>query len=292
MRGLKELLDDLNRRYGRPDLLSTSAISIPHRYARSDDREIAGFVTASLAYGSVKQIQRSAEAALGVMGESPSRFIRRFDPVPDAARFQRFAHRFNSGTDLALLCYLLQQATTSTGSLQAFFLRGYDPSDEDIGPALISFVERVLALDVSPFYPAGTIPEKAGVRFFFPSPARGSACKRLNLFLRWMVRRGDEIDFGIWTGVSPSKLIVPLDTHVARIARRLGLTRMKQANWRMATDVTRRLRGFDPNDPIKYDFALCRLGVLRQPIPGYGRKGRTGADRGVDPAEARTCSIS
>lgn len=266
MRGLKGLLDDLNRRYGRRELLCTSAISVPHKYTRPDDREIAGFIAAALAYGTVKQIQRSAEAALGAMAPSPSRFVRRFDPIRDAARFERFAHRFNTGADLALLCHFLQQATTAAGSLQAFFLRGYDDSHEDVGPALISFVERVLALDASPFYASGTIPRRAGIRFFFPSPAQGSACKRLNLFLRWMVRRGDDIDFGIWTEVSPSKLIVPLDTHVARIARRLGLTRMKQASWRMARQVTRRLRDLDPDDPVKYDFALCRVGVLRQPI--------------------------
>ena len=267
---LKQLLDDLFRRYGRRDLLFTSALAVPHRYRRPEDREIAGFVAASLAYGNVKQIHRSAEAALEPMGSSPARFIRYFDPARDAARFQRFVHRFNSGVDLGLLCYLLHQAIKARGSLQVFFLEGYDPAHEDIGPALISFVERVLSLDVSPFYPSGTVPAKAGVRFFFPSPAQGSACKRLNLFLRWMVRRGDEIDFGIWTEVSPAKLIMPLDTHVARIVRRLGLTKIKQANWRMATEVTRRLRAFDPDDPVKYDFALCRLGVLKQPIPGRG----------------------
>ena len=268
---LKQLLDDLYHRYGRRDLLATSALSVPHRFRRCEDREIAAFVTASLAYGNVKQIQRSTEAALEAMGPSPSRFVRDFDPERDAARFRHFVHRFNSGTDLALLCDLLKQAIRTRGSLQAFFLEGYDPGHEDIGHALISFVERVLSLDVSPFYPSGALPPKAGVRFFFPSPAQGSACKRLNLFLRWMVRRGDEIDFGIWTEVSPAKLIMPLDTHVARIVRRLGLTKIKQANWRMATEVTRRLRAFDPEDPVKYDFALCRLGVLKQPIPTRGR---------------------
>ena len=268
---LKQLLDDLHRRFGRAELLATSALSVPHRYYRPEDREIAGVVAASLAYGNVRQIQRSTEAALEAMGSSPSRFIRLFDPIRDAPRFQGFVHRFNSGVDLALLCYLLQQTIKTRGCLQAFFLEGYDPGHEDIGHALISFVERVLSLDVSPFYPSGTLPAKAGVRFFFPSPAKGSACKRLNLFLRWMVRRGDEIDFGIWTEVSPAKLIMPLDTHVARIVRRLGLTNIKQANWRMATEVTRRLRTFDPEDPVKYDFALCRLGVLKQPIPGWGR---------------------
>jgi len=268
---LKQFLDDVYRRYNRLDLLATSALSIPHRYRRSEDREIAAFVTSSLAYGNVKQIHASAESALEAMGPSPSRFVRDFDPRRDTARFRRFVHRFNSGIDLALLCYLLQQAVETRGSLQAFFLQDYHPGHEDIGHALISFVERALSLDVSPYYASGTLPAKAGVRFFFPSPANGSACKRLNLFLRWMVRRGDEIDFGIWTEVSPAKLIVPLDTHVARIVRRLGLTKLKQANWRMATQVTRRLRAFDPEDPVKYDFALCRLGVLKQPIPGWGR---------------------
>lgn len=265
---LKQLLDELYHRYSRPVFLSTDPLSIPHEYRCPDDREIAAFVAASLAYGNVKQIHRSANAALDAMGKSPAKFIRRFDPARDAARFQRFVHRFNSGLDLALLCHLLHQAIAANGSLQTFFLKGYDPTHEDIEPALTSFAERMLLLDVAPFYPSGTLPAKAGVRFFFPSPAQGSACKRLNLFLRWMVRRGDEIDFGIWTEVSPAKLIVPLDTHVARIARQLGLTRIKQPNWRMAKEVTKRLRAFDPDDPVKYDFALCRLGILKQPIPG------------------------
>src|SRR5574337_1751942 len=268
---LKALLDELYYRYSRPVFLSTSALCIPHNYACQENREIAAFVTASLAYGNVKQIHRSAKAALEAMGDSPARFIRRFDPARDSARFQHVVHRFNSGVDLALLCHLLHQAIAVAGSLQAFFLKGYDPTHDDIKPALTSFAERMLSLDVSPFYPSGLLPAKAGVRFFFPSPAQGSACKRLNLFLRWMVRRGDAIDFGIWTEVSPAKLIVPLDTHVARIARQLGLTRIKQANWRMAREVTRRLRAFDPEDPVKYDFALCRLGVLKHPIPHQSR---------------------
>jgi len=264
---LKQLLDDLHVRYGRRELLSTSALSVPHRYPRREDREVAGFIVASLAYGNVKQIHRSAESALEAMGPSPARFVRHFVPARDAGRFRHFVHRFNTGVDLALLCYLLHQALERRSSLQAFFLEGYDPAHEDIGAALISFVQRALSLDVSPFYPSGTLPAKAGVRFFFPSPAEGSACKRLNLFLRWMVRRGDGIDFGIWTEVSPAKLILPLDTHVARIVRRLGLTKRNQANWRMATEVTKRLRAFDPDDPVKYDFALCRLGILKEPIP-------------------------
>jgi len=261
---LKQWLDDLHRRYTRAELIPTSALSIPYRYQHPEDREVAAFIAAALAYGNVRQIHRSAQAALEAMGPSPSRFIRRFDPRRDAARFARFAHRFNSGHDMAVLCCLLHQAIGSQGSLEQFFLVGYDASHEDVGPALASFSARALSLDVSPLYPDGRLPADAGARFFFPSPARGSACKRLNLFLRWMVRRGDGIDLGIWTQVSPAKLVVPLDTHVARIARHLGLAHQARPSWGMAREVTRHLRAFDPEDPVKYDFALCRLGVLNR----------------------------
>src|SRR3989304_2178989 len=132
---LKQLLDDLYVRYGRRDLLSPSALSVPHRYPRREDREIAGFIVASLAYGNVKQIHRRAESALEAMGPSPARFVRHFLPARGAGRFRHFVHRFNTGIDLALLCYLLHQALERRGSLPAFFLAGYEPAHEDIGAA-------------------------------------------------------------------------------------------------------------------------------------------------------------
>ncbi|MEE9614775.1 MAG: DUF2400 family protein, partial [Thermodesulfobacteriota bacterium] len=143
--------------------------------------------------------------------------------------------------------------------------KGYSPEDKSVKEALISFSERALGLKTDGIYgpgPLPSLPSGAGVRFLFPSPEGRSPCKRLNLFLRWMVRRGDGLDFGLWKGVSPSKLIIPLDTHIARISRYLGLTSRNSADWAMAEEVTDSLRKLDPLDPTKYDFSLSRLGIL------------------------------
>ena len=129
----------------------------------------------------------------------------------------------------------------------------------DVGPALDSFSSRALALDVTAAY--GRRPRRAGVSYFFPRPSAGSGCKRLNLFLRWMVRH-DALDLGVWTRVSPAHLVVPLDTHVIRVGRCLRLTRYTSPGWPMALDITSSLRRLDPVDPVKYDFALCHLGMM------------------------------
>lgn len=268
---LKTLLDTLYLDYG-PQYLRTSALAVPRQYPAPEDQEIAGFFAAALAYGNVVQIQRSVAQVLAPMGGHPAAFIRRFEPARDAGPFRGFVHRFNRGRDLAVLCHLLRQVLDRHGSLGRFFLRFYDARDEDIGPALTRFAEAFLSLDVAPFYRSGQLPAAAGVRFFFPSPAHGSACKRLCLYLRWMVRRGDALDFGLWREVAPAKLVIPLDTHVARVCRRLGLTRLATTSWRMAQEVTRNLRELDPEDPVKYDYALCRYGMLerfpRRRLPG------------------------
>jgi uncharacterized protein (TIGR02757 family) len=145
----------------------------------------------------------------------------------------------------------------------AFFVAGPFRDATDVGPALASFSDRVLALDHGGLYRGRPLPGDAGVRYFFPSPADGSACKRLNLYLRWMVRR-DSVDLGLWTSVSPAALVIPLDTHIYNVARRVRLTRYRSAGWRMAADITRRLRAFDPADPVKYDFAFHRMGLFKK----------------------------
>jgi uncharacterized protein (TIGR02757 family) len=146
-----------------------------------------------------------------------------------------------------------------SGSIEVFFLRGYDPAADDVEQALDRFSAGALALDLKAAY--GRVPKRPGVCYFFPRPAAGSGCKRLNLFLRWMVRR-DALDLGVWTRVSPAKLIVPLDTHVIRVGRCLGLTRYTSPGWRMARDITASLRRLDPDDPVKYDYSLCHLGMM------------------------------
>jgi uncharacterized protein (TIGR02757 family) len=146
-------------------------------------------------------------------------------------------------------------------SIEGFFLEGYDANEPDVTAALESFSTRALALDLTAAYGPGDRRGRLGVCYFFPKPSKGSGCKRLNLFMRWMVRR-DALDLGVWSRVSPAKLIVPLDTHVIRVGRCLRLTRRTSPGWPMARDITTTLGRLDPDDPVKYDFALCHLGMM------------------------------
>ncbi len=266
---MKSLLKDrLDHLYQTFDLryLSPDPLEIVHRYSEPDDREVVGFLASSLAYGQVDQILASVNHALALMesdGRTPAQFVRTFDPYTDAERFRAFKHRFSRGEDLACLLYWMRQAVEETGSLGGFFLRGYRPEEPHIGKSLSRFVHRLLSLDRGPFYPAGLPEPGQGVRYFLPSPEDGSACKRLNLYLRWMVRRGDGLDFGLWREVSAAHLVIPLDSHVSRIARYVGLTHRLTPSWQAALEVTDQLRRFDPRDPVKYDFSLCRLGILK-----------------------------
>ena len=261
---LKRRLERLYRTYDR-GFLETDPLSFVHRYTTGEDREVVGLIASSLAYGRVAGIKKSVEKVLAVMeGEGgPARFVRRFRPHVEGKLFAGFRHRFNTGDDITCLLYFARQMMETSGSIGGFFMRGYSPGQRNIKAALTAFSESVLSLDTARIYESrGGLPAGAGVRFFFPSPAGGSPCKRLNLYLRWMVRRGDDLDFGIWKEVSPSKLVIPLDTHIARIATYLGLTTRKSRDWKMAEEITSSLAVLDPRDPVKYDFALCRLGIL------------------------------
>ena len=187
---------------------------IVRRYRDPDDREIVGFCAAGLAFGRVASVLNSIESLLDVMGPHPAAFVRDFDPDKGRVRLAPLVHRWIRGNDLAALLLILQRMLREFGSIERFFLKGDDPASPDIGPALDAFSTRALATDVRPAY--GRVPKRPGVCYFFPRPSAGSACKRLNLFLRWMVRK-DVVDLGVWTAVSPARLIVPLDTHVIRL---------------------------------------------------------------------------
>lgn len=258
---LKERLESLYLHY-HGEYIHTDPIALVHEYDSPPDREVVGLLASSLAYGNVRQIQRSLRRVLSVLGSSPVETLRSASPRNLSESLVDFKHRFNSGEDIACLLHFVQQVLRQQGSLGELFRLGYREDEAHLGPALERFVDHLLSLDCSPFYKDGVLPGDAGVRFLLPTPRKGSACKRLNLYLRWMVRRDDGVDFGIWKGVPPSKLIIPLDTHLARISQHLGLTGLKTAGWRMALEVTESLRMLDPEDPIKYDFALCRLGIL------------------------------
>jgi uncharacterized protein (TIGR02757 family) len=266
---LAEILDDLCRHYDRR-FLESDPVGIVRTFDDAGDREIVGLVAAGLAYGRVASIRGSLERLLIRLGPRPSRFVTSFDPAKDASRLDGFVHRFTRGRDVALLLHLVRQARERAGSLESFFIEGDpDPASPTLGPALDSFGARLFALDARPFVTQGPVPRGDGARWLLPVPGAGSACKRSCLFLRWMVRRDDGVDCGVWSRVSPSRLVLPLDTHLVRVVRALGWTRRKSPGWRMALEATSRLRALDAHDPIRFDFALSRLGILGL-IPARG----------------------
>jgi len=249
---------------------ATDPVHIVRRYTAPDDREIVGFCAAGLAFGRVASVLHSIESLLEVMGPRPAAFVRGFDPERHGARLAPLVHRWIRGRDLVALLLILRRMLRESGSIEAFFLEGDDPAESHIGPALDAFSTRALATDLREAY-GRRVPKQRGVSYFFPRPSAGSACKRLNLFLRWMVRR-DEIDLGVWTRVSPARLIVPLDTHVIRLGRCLRLTRYTSPGWKMAAEITASLRKVDALDPVRYDFALCHVGMMN--ACGFGKPQR------------------
>jgi uncharacterized protein (TIGR02757 family) len=255
-------LEALYRKYDRR-FLDPDPVQFVHAQRRHDDREVVGLIASALAYGNVNQIKRSVARVLAPLGPHPARAVRRLTPREAARTFAGFKHRFNDGRDVACLLYFIRQMLETHGSVEAFFAAGLQDDHPHVGPALASFSARALALDHGGLYGRGALPARAGVRFFFPSPEDGSPCKRLNLFLRWMVRR-DGVDLGVWRRVPPARLVIPLDAHVQAVARRVALTRLRSPGWRMALDITARLRRLDPADPVKYDFALYRLGLWKK----------------------------
>ena len=255
---LRESFDTLYRAFDHLHSAS-DPVHIVRRYPAPADREIVGFCAAGLAFGRVASVLHSIESLMAVMGSRPAAFVRDFDPATHGKPLAPLVHRWVQGRDLAALMLILQRMLRESGSIERFFLAGDDPSTFDIGPALESFSTRALATDVRPAY--GRVPKRPGVTCFFPHPSAGSACKRLNLFLRWMVRT-DAIDLGVWKAVSPARLIVPLDTHVIRLGQCLRLTRYKSPGWKMAAEITSSLRAVDPGDPVRFDFSLCHLGMM------------------------------
>lgn len=243
-RELEELYNKLNRsEYIHPD-----PVEFLHRYDSVEDREIVGLIASTLAYGRVSQILRSVEDALARMKPGPREFIIEKSEGNIRRAFTGFKHRFTTGDQLAGLIISVKKTIEKFGSLNVCFLSGYDDKSETIVPAIENF--------------NGTLASFAEniSNFLFPSPSMGSACKRLNLYVKWLVRK-DEVDPGGWKGIPREKLIVPLDTHMFRICGALGLTKRKQPNLKTALEITSEFRKINPSDPTKYDFALTRLGI-------------------------------
>ena len=239
---MKHALDRLYDSFNAPES-AMDPIQIVRRYSRVEDREIVAFIAAGLAFGRVASVMASVEAVCRVLGPSPSTFVRRFDRKRDGPALKPFVHRWVKGGDVIELLMTLRMMIEGFGSLEACFAAGYDRSHEDLAPAIEAFARR------------------GGKSYFFARPSSGSACKRMNLFLRWMIRQ-DGVDPGGWTRVPASKLLVPLDTHTIRVGKCLGLTTRVSPGWKMAADITAALRALDPLDPVRYDFALCHLSMM------------------------------
>lgn len=278
MSDIKDTLDALYATRSSQHL-ANDPLSFCHRYPDPADQEVAAVIASAFAYGNVAIILRTLESIFVEMGPSPRRYVENFEPKQGLRTFSGFKHRFNDGRDLCALLWAVRLMIKQAGSIEAFFLRGLVADAEDLTEALNSYSAAVLKQDYSPVFGAKTIPANSYFPFFFPAPVSGSACKRLCMFMRWMVRPADNIDLGLWQGISAAKLIIPVDTHIQRISRYLGFTRRKSADWRMAREITAALRQFDPSDPVKYDFSLAHLGIS------------AGCD-GADPLTCLTCPIA
>jgi uncharacterized protein (TIGR02757 family) len=266
---LKDILDNLYASRSTAHL-ANDPLSFCHRYTDPADQEIVGLIAASFAYGNVKIILRNLGEIFTMMGPSPRAFVEEFEPDRGLTLFAGFRHRFNDGRDLCALLLAIRTMLEEADSIGEFFLGCYDAGAEDLTLALSEFSAAILAMDYSPVFGRAIIPEDSYFSFLLPSPAAGSACKRLCMYMRWMVRPADGFDLGLWHQISPAKLIIPVDAHIQRISRFLGLTGRKQADWRMAREITSSLRRFDPDDPVKYDFPLCHLGIS-EGCDGYDR---------------------
>ena len=263
---LKAALDRLYAAFNHPES-AFDPIQVVRRYPQLDDREIVAFIASGLAFGRVASVVASVEAVCQVLGPSPAAFVRDFDPPRDGAPLRPLVHRWTRGDDLVALLWVLKCLIAEYGSLERTFASGNDLAAADVGPAIEGFAARARGVNLRPAY--GRVPRQPGVFYFLTRPSTGSACKRMNLFLRWMVRH-DAVDPGGWTAVPRRQLVVPLDTHTIRAGRCLRLTSRVSPGWKMAADITAALRQCDPDDPVRYDFSLCHLSMMG--ACGYGAK--------------------
>ncbi len=274
---LKSTLDSFIENFRYEERLSRDPVQFVHRYKDNRDREIAALFSAAFAYGNVTQILNSLDRLFRLMGVSPYQYVANFSHS-DALSLQTYYHRFNDGRDVAALCLALKRSLEEFGSLQNLFLSANDARAHTIERGLSRFVANLLERVSPQVYRRKYLPPDAGVRFLLSSPESGSACKRMNLFLRWMVRPGP-VDFRIWTQLEPRQLVLPVDTHIARIGRYIGLTQRSNIGWKMALEMTDALRCLNPEDPVRYDFALCHLGIMR------------GCPAKYNPVKCRMCPI-
>lgn len=253
---LRQVLEKLYDKYNHRRFIPPDPLQFLYRYSDFADREVVGFLSAALAYGRVEQIEKSLNDLFARMGKSPSVFVQNFGKAGRES-LKSFKHRFTTGQGISDLLEILKQVLHSQGSIEAYFLRGYRQTDRNIIPALSEFSESLLGI----YARKHSVRISPGLKFLLASPSGKSVCKRLNLFLRWMVRN-DEVDPGLWESIDKAKLIVPVDVHIARLCRILGLYDRKTVSLATAVEITERFTEIEPADPVKYDFALSRIGIM------------------------------
>ena len=244
---IKDGLEDLYRQYNNRGYVHPDPIEFLYRYEDIRDREIVGLIASSMAYGRVAQILKSVNFVLDAVGPSPYRFLKSATYGSIREPLKGFVHRFARGNHIAALLWGIKHVIVRYGSLYECFVSGMSSIDENLFSAMCSFANRITGQGNGPGH-------------LVACPEKGSACKRLNLYLRWMVRK-DCVDPGGWDEIPSRKLIIPLDTHMHRISLALNLTTRKQADMRTALDITSGFKAISPDDPLKYDFALTRLGI-------------------------------
>ncbi|MEM6641393.1 MAG: TIGR02757 family protein [Bacteroidota bacterium] len=248
---LKSFLDEKVAEYNQPLFISDDPICIPHEYSKKQDIEIAGLMAAIFAWGQRKTIINKSREFLQMMGNEPHRFVRE-SKQHELKPFVDFKHRTFNGTDALYFIHFFRWYYQQNDSLEKVFSAPIKGTSKNVEAGLVNFVKLFFSL---PDHPKRTYKH-------IPNPLRKSACKRINMFLRWMVRHDSAgVDFGLWTGISPAQLICPCDLHVDRVGRKLGLISRKQTDWQTALELTESLKSLDPLDPVKYDFALFGLGV-------------------------------
>ncbi len=248
----KEILDFYYKKYNTTEFIKDDPISIPHRFSKKEDIEISAFWTSVIAWGRRNMIMKNATRLFDLMDNAPYDFIVNHQEK-DREKFLDFKHRTFQPTDTMYFLEFLQWYYRNDESLENAFSDYLKPEDNSIEPALVGFHNLFFSLKDAPHR----------TKKHIPTPLRKSTCKKLNMFLRWMVRKDDNgVDFGIWKNIKPSQLMIPIDVHVDRIARQLGLLTRKQRDWKAVEEVTANLKLYDADDPVKYDFALFGYGVM------------------------------
>jgi len=253
---LKKLLEHHYKAFDRSKI-EPDPLQFPHRYTNEKDIEISAFIASIFAYGTVTQINKTLNLIFSQMENSPLEYLtsKKISDIQNS--FKSIKHRFYTSEDIICLFNFLRDIYLRNESIKSIFLNAYK-QDENIRDAINSFskysIMNLIRLNNNRL--------THGLKFMFPLPEKGSACKRMNLFLRWMVRK-DELDFGLWSEIPTSHLVIPVDTHIFQIAQKLNLTTQTSVSWKMASEITENLKVFDKNDPVKYDFALCHIGIRK-----------------------------